>query len=151
MLAEFGYAFDICIKHPQLPDVIELVNRCPQVSFVLDHIAKPDIAAGLRDPWRANISALAALPNVVCKISGMVTEADPARIDAQDLQFYFDHVVAAFGETRVMYGGDWPVVLLASEYKRWVDTVDAMIAAHGMAASAQRMFWNENAKRIYRL
>jgi L-fuconolactonase len=118
---------------------------------VLDHIAKPDIAHDLRDPWRAQIADLAALPNVVCKISGMVTEADPTRIEPGDLQFYFDHIVSAFGEDRIMYGGDWPVVLLAASYRRWIDTVDAMIAANGMSENAQRKLWNTNAKRIYRL
>jgi L-fuconolactonase len=151
MLAEFGYSFDICIKHAQLPDAIELVKRCPQVQFVLDHIAKPDIGRGLLDPWRARMTELAALPNVSCKISGMVTESDPTRVAAQDLQVYFDHVVAAFGADRIMYGGDWPVVLLAAGYRQWIDTVDEMLAAHGMDAAAQRKFWNENAKRIYRL
>lgn len=151
MLAEFGYTFDICIKHHQLSSAIALVSRCPQVSFVLDHIAKPDIAHDLRDPWRAQIADLAALPNVVCKISGMVTEADPTRIEPGDLQFYFDHIVSAFGEDRIMYGGDWPVVLLAASYRRWIDTVDAMIAANGMSENAQRKLWNTNAKRIYRL
>jgi L-fuconolactonase len=151
MLAEFGYSFDICIKHHQLSAAIELVSRCPQVSFVLDHIAKPDIARGLHDPWRAQITDLAAFPNVVCKISGMVTEADPARTSAGDLQFYFDHIVAAFGEERILYGGDWPVVLLGASYRGWIETVDAMIAANGMSDTAQRKLWNENAKRVYRL
>jgi L-fuconolactonase len=151
MLAEFGCSFDICIRHQQLPDAIELVRRCPQVQFVLDHIAKPDIKNGALDPWRADVKALAALPNVCCKISGMVTEGDHGAWTREGLQPYFDHIVACFGEQRVMYGGDWPVVLLASDYLRWVDTVDEMVARNGLPDGAQRMFWNENAKRVYRL
>jgi L-fuconolactonase len=151
MLAEFGYSFDICIKHAQLPDVIELVKRCPQVQFVLDHIAKPDIKSGLIDPWRAGIKALAALPNITCKISGMVTEADWTGWTREGLQPYFDHIFENFGEHRVMYGGDWPVVLLASGYLRWVETVDELVTRRGLSDGAQRLLWNENARRVYRL
>jgi L-fuconolactonase len=151
MLAEFDYSFDICIRHQQLPDAIELVKRCPQVRFILDHIAKPDVKSGLLDPWRANIKALAALPNITCKISGMVTEGDLGSWTLEGLQPYFDHIVECFGEQRVMYGGDWPVVLLGSSYLRWVDTVDAMVARRGLSDAAQRLLWNENAKRVYRL
>jgi L-fuconolactonase len=151
MLAEYGYAFDICIKAQQLPDVTEMVKRCPQVSFVLDHIGKADIKGAVLDPWRADIKRLAAQPNVVCKISGMVTEADHEHWTATDLQPYFDHVVEHFGEQRIMFGGDWPVMLLASAYARWVETVDTLSARLGMSDQTQRLFWNENAKRIYRL
>ncbi len=151
MLAEFGYSFDICIRHQQLPDAIELVRRCPQTQFVLDHIAKPDIKNGLLDPWRDGIAALAALPNIACKISGMATEGDHRAWTREGLQPYFDHIVERFGEQRVMFGGDWPVLLLASDYPRWVDTVDEMAARRGLSDSAQRLLWNENAKRIYRL
>jgi L-fuconolactonase len=151
ILAEFGYSFDICIKHHQLSAVVELVGRFPQVSFILDHMAKPDIRAGTLDPWREGIRALAAHPNVVCKISGMVTEADPAAWRVEQLKPYFEHVFACFGEDRVMYGGDWPVLLLASDYKRWVDTVDQLCVWRGLSDEAQRKLWNANARRVYRL
>lgn len=151
MLAEFDYSFDICIRHAQLPDAIALVKRCPQVTFILDHIAKPDIRAGLRHPWQDHITQLAALPNVNCKISGMVTEGDLNNIHAVDLQPYFDHIVDRFGEHRIMYGGDWPVVLMGASYKRWVELVDTMIATSGMPESTQRKLWAENAKRVYRI
>ncbi|MFC1464069.1 MAG: amidohydrolase family protein [Candidatus Brachytrichaceae bacterium NZ_4S206] len=148
-LADYGFSFDICIVHRQLPAAIGLVERCPNVSFILDHIAKPDIKAGLRDPWQAHIRALAALPNVVCKISGMATEADHARWTTDDLRPYFETVFDAFGEDRVMFGGDWPVVLLASSYARWVQTVDELTSS--LSDAAKRKLWTENAKRVYRL
>ncbi len=148
-LADYDFSFDICIFHRQLPAVIELVRRCPEVRFILDHLGKPDIKAGLRDPWQAHIRALAALPNVVCKISGMVTEADHARWTVDDLRPYFEAVYDAFGPDRVMFGGDWPVVLLASSYKRWVETVDAL--TQGLSEDDRRKLWAENAKRVYRL
>jgi L-fuconolactonase len=76
LLAEYGLSFDLCIHHDQFPGITELVRRCPEVSFVLDHIGKADIKGGVLDPWREQIAALAAFPNVTCKVSGMVTEAD---------------------------------------------------------------------------
>ena len=148
-LADYDFSFDICIVHRQLPAVIELVRRCPEVRFILDHLGKPDIKAGLRDPWQSHIRELAALPNVVCKISGIVTEADHARWTVDDLRPYFEVVYDAFGEDRVMFGGDWPVVLLAASYRRWVETVDAL--TQGLGEPARRKLWTENAKRVYRL
>jgi L-fuconolactonase len=148
LLPEYGLSFDICIKHPQLPETIELVRRCPDVSFILDHIGKPDIAAGLLDPWRAQISELAGFPNVICKVSGMVTEADHQRWRPDDLRPYVEHVLASFGEDRVAFGGDWPVAYQAAEYPRWVATLEELTAS--LSPAAQRKLWSENARRFYR-
>lgn len=149
LLADYGLSFDICIKHPQLAGTLELVRQCPNVSFILDHIGKPDIAAGLRDPWRAQIKELAGFPNVICKISGMVTEADHANWSADDLKPYVEHVLESFGEDRVAFGGDWPVATLASPYKRWVETLDQLAA--GLSTEAKRKLWGANARRFYRI
>lgn len=128
LLAEFGLSFDLCINHTQLTNTIRLVRQCPQVPFVLDHMAKPDIKSGRLDPWRAEVRELAGLPNVWCKLSGLVTEADHAKWTPADLQPYLDHVIACFGFDRVMFGGDWPVSTQASDYPRWVNTLDAALA-----------------------
>jgi L-fuconolactonase len=149
MLSEYDLTFDLCLKHGQLPDVIELVRQCPDTRFVLDHIGKPDIRQHLLDPWREQIQELATLGNVACKISGMVTEADHQHWTAEDIATYMMHVLTSFGEDRVMFGGDWPVLLLASSYYRWVETVDVLTSS--MSSSALRKFWSENARRIYRL
>jgi L-fuconolactonase len=148
LLPEHGLTFDICIKHPQLPETIDLVRQCPEVSFILDHIGKPDIAAGLQDPWREQIAQLAAFPNVICKLSGMVTEADMARWQPDDLRPYVEHVLASFGQDRVAVGGDWPVAVQASPYRRWVETLDQLTA--GLSPAARRKLWRETAKRFYR-
>ncbi len=148
-LADYGFSFDICIVHRQLPAVIELVRRSPGVSFILDHIAKPDIRNHLIEPWRTHIRELARLPNVVCKVSGMVTEADHAHWTTNDLRPYFDVVFDAFGEDRVMFGGDWPVALMASSYARWVQALDELTS--GLSDAARRKLWAENARRVYRL
>jgi len=149
LLPEFGYSFDICIKHHQLGDILKLVEQCPDVSFVLDHIGKPDIKAGLLDPWREQIEQLAAFANVQCKLSGLATEADPENWTREQLKPYIDHVLASFGTDRVMYGGDWPVSLLATTYQAWVETL-AWATAHLTATEKRRLFF-ENAQTFYRL
>lgn len=149
MLAGYGLSFDICIYHYQLPAVIELVRQCPGVTFILDHLAKPDIRRGMLDPWRDHIATLARLPNVVCKISGVATEADHARWTVDDLAPYIWHALDVFGEDRVMFGGDWPVALLATSYRRWVETLATLTA--NLSPEAQRKLWSDNARRVYRL
>jgi L-fuconolactonase len=148
MLAEYGLSFDICIKHWQLPASVELVKQCPNVSFILDHIGKPNIGSGELEPWRSNIFKLAELPNVICKVSGMANEAS-ASWTLEDLRPYFDTVYEAFGEDRVAFGGDWPVCTLATTYAQWVKTVETLTAS--LSEAAQRKLWNTNAKRFYRI
>ncbi len=149
LLPEYGLSFDLCIYHHQLPGVIELVRRLPAVSFILDHIGKPDIRHGVLDPWRAQIGELASMPNVWCKVSGLVTEADPATWTADDLAPYVEHVLAAFGEDRVVFGSDWPVATLASSYMRWVETLDGLTGR--LSEGGRRKLWTDNARRFYRL
>jgi L-fuconolactonase len=149
LLPEYNLSFDLCLKHPQLANTIEFVRSCPKVSFVLDHIAKPDIKAGLLDPWRTEIRQLAAFPNVLCKLSGMVTEADTQHWTIDDLRPYYETIYGAFGEDRVMFGGDWPVVLTASRWRRWADTLDELTAS--LSETQKRKLWRENARRFYRI
>src|SRR5688500_3511806 len=119
-----GLSFDLCIIHLQLANTTKLVQQCPDVQFVLDHIGKPNIKAGLLDPWRAELRELSRMENVSCKLSGLVTEADHAKWTLADLRPYIDHVVDCFGFDRLMFGGDWPVSTQAAEYPRWVATLD---------------------------
>jgi L-fuconolactonase len=149
LLPRYNLAFDICIFHHQLPNTLEMVRRCPEVFFVLDHIAKPGIRAGLLDPWRERIREMAAMPNVLCKLSGVTTEADHASWTREQLRPYIDHVVASFGVDRVMYGGDWPVSELAGPYVRWVETLDWATSA--MTKAEKRKLFRDNAIKAYRL
>jgi L-fuconolactonase len=149
LLPEYGLSFDICINYRQLASTIELVRRCPGVSFMLDHIAKPDVRGGRLDPWRDQMRQMASFPNVTCKISGVVTEAEPESWTLEQIRPYVEHALEVFGEDRVAFGGDWPVVLNASSYARWVGALDA-ITAHWSPA-AKRKLWADNARRFYRL
>ena len=149
ILPEYGFSFDICIKHHQLGSVLKMVRQCPDTAFILDHIGKPNIKDHVLDPWREQIQELASYPNVVCKVSGLVTEADTQHWSPDDLAPYVSHVLAAFGEDRVVFGGDWPVALLASSYVRWVETLDTL-TTH-LSPQAKRKLWAENARHFYRL
>jgi L-fuconolactonase len=149
LLAEYDLSFDICVYHHQLESALELVRRCPEIRFVLDHAGKPDIRAGSMDPWRGHIRELSALPNVWCKLSGMATEADHEAWSRKDLRPYIDHAVESFGFSRLMFGGDWPVSTLATDYPRWVETVLWAIASRTEAE--HRRLFRETAAEFYRL
>ncbi len=148
-LATAGLSFDLCCRHHQLPAAIRLVQACPDTHFILDHFGKPGIKARLLDPWRDHIAALAAQPNVDCKLSGLVTEADHAAWRIDDLRPYVDHVLATFGPARLLFGGDWPVAKLAASYPRWLDTARALVSH--LPAVAQTGIFHDNALRVYRL
>jgi L-fuconolactonase len=150
LLPEFGFPFDLCIYHPQLPATVEMVRRNPGVQFVLDHLGKPDIKSHEIKAWQANITALAKLPNSNCKLSGILTEADHQHWKQADLEPYLRHVVQSFGPDRLIFGGDWPVVNLAGSYVRWVEALDAVLSDCCSAADRENIY-SKNAGRIYRL
>jgi len=148
-LAKFNFTFDLCIVHSQLPAVTQLVARCPEVFFVLDHCAKPAIRDKNLNPWRQHLRELAALPNVACKISGLVTEAHPVRCGALDLQPYVRHALDCFGFDRVLFGGDWPVCNLASSFENWLAALNAILTDEP-ETNLKKLF-QTNAERIYRV
>jgi len=128
LLKNFGLRYDLLIFERHLPPTIEFVDRHPNQIFILDHIAKPRIREGVISPWRENITELARRENVFCKLSGLVTEASWRSWTEADLDPYLQIVLAAFGAKRTMFGSDWPVMLLGSSYKRWVDVVQRSIS-----------------------
>jgi len=148
-LEEYGLSFDICVLARQLPAAINLVRQCPGVSFVLDHCGNPRVKEKLFEPWRAQIKELAGLPNTVCKISGIVTNADPENWTPEDLRPYVDHVIEGFGWDRVIFGSDWPVCTLAASFQQWVDALRLLTEDAG--EENQRKLFRENAERVYRL
>ncbi|HXW00022.1 MAG TPA: amidohydrolase family protein [Anaerolineae bacterium] len=148
-LPAYNLSFDLCLRHYQLADTLKLVEQCPGVFFILDHIGKPDIKSQLFDPWRAEIKALARFSNTYCKISGLVTEADLENWTRQDLKPYIDHVIEVFGPDRIIYGGDWPVSTLATTYRTWVETLDW--ATEDLSDAERHKLFYENAISFYRL
>jgi len=149
LLPKYNLSFDLCLYHHQLKNTIAYVRACPEVFFILDHIAKPGIKAGLMEPWKSEIRELASLPNVVCKLSGVTTEADHDHWTPAQLKPYIEHVIDVFGFDRLMYGGDWPVSVLAGPYTAWIDVLDNITAS--CSDSERRKLFRENAQKFYRL
>lgn len=144
-----GLVFDICVKHWAMVFVVELVRRCPDVTFVLDHIGKPAIALGLREPWWGQMRELARMPNVVVKVSGVITEADHQAWKPDDVVPYVEHTLECFGCGRCMYGSDWTVSELTHRYPDWVHILDGILA--GASEAERRAFYRDTATRTYRL
>jgi L-fuconolactonase len=130
LLKQFELTYDILIYPRQLPAAIELVGKFPHQKFVVDHLAKAEIKAKRIEPWAAQIRELAANPNVYCKLSGMVTEADWKNWKLADFEPYLDVVFDSFGSERVMFGSDWPVCLVAATYAQVKRIVESYIDYH---------------------
>ncbi|NUT48272.1 MAG: amidohydrolase family protein, partial [Saccharothrix sp.] len=148
-VADAGLVYDLLTLVHQLPAAIEAVRALPEATFVLDHLSKPSIATRDREPWASWIRELAAEPNVTCKLSGMVTEADHARWTVADLRPYADVVLEAFGPSRVMFGSDWPVCLLAGSYEEVVAAAEGVTAR--LTAAERDEVFGGTAARVYRL
>ena len=148
-LKVFDLAYDILIYERHLPQTADFVDRHPNQIFVLDHIAKPRIKDRLLLPWRQNMFELAKRENVYCKISGMVTEADWESWKEEDLQPYFDTVLESFGSRRLMFGSDWPVSLVACDYRKWYELVKRKI--QGFSADEKERILGATAREAYTL
>jgi L-fuconolactonase len=148
-LNKFGFTYDILIYPRQLPAALDLVARFPEQSFVIDHLAKPEIKARNRSGWAARMQKMAAHPNVYCKLSGMVTEADWHNWKKEDFRPYLDVVFGAFGPKRLMFGSDWPVCLLAANYQQVVEIVEDYL--QDCAADVKARIFGGNATEFYQL
>ena len=149
LLPQYNLVYDILIYERQLRSAIELLKRFPEQPFVLDHIAKPQIADCIVEPWNELFRVLAEFPNITCKLSGMVTEANWGTWCVNDLRPYMDAVLEAFGPERLMIGSDWPVCRLAGEYDRVMRVVIDYIAE--LSPSEQTAILGENCVRAYQL
>ena len=150
VVASLGLAYDLLLRPQHLKHVPPLAEAVPGLRMVVDHIAKPPIAAGEMQPWADDIAAVAAIPGVYCKVSGMVTEADHANWSVDDLKPYVSHVLDQFGIDRLMWGSDWPVCLLAaSSYEQ---VLHAALEAIGPLSDDDRAkFLGRNATEVSRL
>jgi L-fuconolactonase len=149
-LERYRFTYDILIYPRQLANAMKFVEKFPSQRFVIDHLAKPEIGSGaVAAEWRGGMAALAEHPNVYCKLSGMVTEADWAKWRAEDFTPYLDAVVEAFGVERVMFGSDWPVCLVAASYAQVVGIVEQY--ARRFSVGEREKIFCENTARFYGL
>jgi L-fuconolactonase len=146
LLGDYGLPFDACVREHQLRELADLVDRCPGVTFVLDHLGKPAIMRR-RHTWFEDLAALARRPNVVAKLSGLTTEADRDQWRPADIAPYLAHAIEAFGPNRCMFGSDWPVATLATTYGRWVELVLEVTAE--LAGAERAAVLAGTASRIY--
>jgi L-fuconolactonase len=144
-----GLAFDLLVRPRELPSAHATAVRHPEIRFVLDHLAKPPIRAGGSAVWDAWMPRMAELPNVYCKLSGLVTEADWQGWSVEQLRPYVERAVSWFGPTRLMFGSDWPVCLVAASYARVLATARALV--QGLPPAQQQAIFGETAAAVYRL
>lgn len=149
LLGEAGLTYDVLIFERQLEEAIRFVDRHPRQRFVVDHVAKPKIAAGELEPWASRMRELARREHVWCKVSGMVTEAEWSAWTPQTLRPYLDVCMEVFGPERVMAGSDWPVCLVASTYGYWWQTLRDYFA--GCSEAERTGIFGGNAIQFYRL
>jgi L-fuconolactonase len=147
-MAKHGLVFDALVRADQLPAILTLAARHPGLSIVLDHFGKPRIDDTPDSAWLDAIAALAGMPNVTIKLSGLLTEA-PARADAGTLAPWFDHVAGSFGAERMLWGSDWPVLTTAGSYADWIAITNTLLAA--FEPRAREAVFGANAARIYQL
>lgn len=148
-LAHHKLSFDLCVLPRQLPIGAELARKCPDVQFIVDHCGVPNVKDQELDPWREQMRALAALPNVACKISGIVAYGNPVSWQVADLRPFFEHCIDAFGWDRVVWGSDWPVCTLTADLGRWVAATHTLL--EGTSDDEKERLLSRNAERIYRL
>lgn len=148
-LAAYRLTYDLLVKPHQLDAVAEFVAGFPSQPFVIDHLAKPYIKAGVREPWATQLSAIAKHSHVYCKLSGMVTEADWTAWKPADFVFYVKHILEVFGPERVMFGSDWPVCNVAARYDEVVGLVGQAVGH--LSSREQERIWHRNAVDFYNL
>ncbi len=148
-LAGTGLTFDLCTLPHQVAKVTALADAAPDVQFVLDHCGNPDIKSDAFEPWSRGITEIARRPNVIAKISGIVTNADPASWTAENLRPYIEHVISSFGWDRVVWGSDWPVCTLADGLSTWVAATQAVLSGTGQTERSKLL--HANAERLWKL
>lgn len=146
-LSGTGLTFDLCVLSRQLPIAMELVDHCPDVTFVLDHCGVPDVRSQSFSPWQENLSALAERENVFGKVSGVVAYGDPDNWTLDDIRPYVEHTITRFGWDRVVWGSDSPVCTLGGHIETWVAATHALLA--GCSASEQAALLSHNARKLW--
>ncbi len=148
-LGDYGVSYDLLVHTKHLPSARLLVERCPETSFVIDHMAKPPIANGDMRNWRMGLKAISSFPNLVCKLSGLVTEANWSGWTLEDLRPAVETALEFFGPKRLMFGSDWPVCLLAASYERVLEVFQTL--TRNLSDNERRLIFHDNAAAFYRL
>ena len=149
LIGRMGLTFDLCFLARQLPIALGLAQKCPDVQLILDHCGVPEVASQALDPWRENIRALAALPNVACKISGVMAYCKPGNATLEVVRPFVEHCLEQFGWERVVWGGDWPVCCMTTTLDNWVSVSRELV--RNESETNQRKLFHENAERLYGL
>jgi L-fuconolactonase len=144
-----GLVFDLVIRRHQLPAAVRLARDLPDVPFVLDHLGKPALPYSKHGGWARDLRTFAQLPNTTAKVSGLATEADWSSWTPQQLRPAVEHALDTFGASRLMFGSDWPVCLLATSYERWIETFAGLV--DGLDEADRAMIWGETARHVYGL
>lgn len=150
LLVRLDFPIDILVYPRHLPHIIELLKHFPSLRAVIDHAAKPAIADRTMEPWKQNMAEIAAYRNVMCKLSGLITEADHQNWKLEHLIPYVEHVVEVFGADSIMYGSDWPVCLLAGSYRQAYTAIDQALPAR-LTEEERSAIFGGNAVRFYKL
>lgn len=150
ILSQQDFPLDLLIYPRHLPHIEELLQEFPTLRAVVDHAAKPDIRGGVLEPWKSGIARIASFPKVMCKLSGLITEADHDNWTPDDLKPYVHHVIDVFGVDRVMFGSDWPVCLLAGSYRDVIEALTATLPEELSEDDRSKIF-GKNAARFYQL
>jgi len=149
VLAQHGLPYDLLVRPPHLKHLPRLFEHVPDMRWIVDHCAKPEIAAGTLEPWLSDMRAVAHYPNVYCKVSGLITEADHATWTTTDIRPYVEAVLELFGPSRLLWGSDWPVCLLGGSYERVHSLVNELIAE--LTPTEQAAIWGGTARSVYNL
>lgn len=149
LITKKNYCYDILIQDHQLPMALHFSEQLPHAKLVIDHLAKPRIKSGDWKTWALEIKKFTSLRNVYCKVSGMVTEADPNQLKLENFRIYLDVITEVFGPNRLMYGSDWPVCLLAAQYQ---EQLELTLEYFNQFSETEKLaVFNENAKQFYNL
>jgi L-fuconolactonase len=150
-VADAGLVYDLLVRERELPAARVVAERLPELTLVVDHLAKPRIREGAMEPWAGDLAALARHPNVACKVSGLVTEADWTAWTPAQLVPYVAHAAEVFGPERLLFGSDWPVCLLAAGYAEVVAAATEALDRAGLGPAEREAVLGANARRLYRL
>jgi L-fuconolactonase len=149
VLANRDLTYDLLLRPHHLPHIPQLVRRVPSLRMVIDHLAKPPIRRGELEPWQGDLAAIAKMPNMFCKISGLITEADPRHWQVADLIPYVETALELFGPERLMFGSDWPMCRLAGEYTEVIAAAHHALA--GLSVHERAAVFGDTATRFYQL